>query len=144
MLSYKILSSQKKISFNISTDGTIKNGTLSIFRKNPSSSKPIFKSLETPNKSITTFPITIYNISFKKDQAMEDTLMATSQVALVGISILTVLSFPGSAHIGLMLIKAIQIFDFFSFINVKQPSNLVAFLSIFNDNILNILPNPVA
>ena len=143
--SYKVLPSKKKLRIKVETDGTVENGTITITQKAESITEgaTLFTSIE--EGSVIQFEtLTISNVNYKKNTDLEETLSTASTVAKVTISALTVLSFPGSAHVGLMLIKAIQIFDYMSFINVEQPSNLVSFLGAFSDNILNILPNPIA
>lgn len=48
-----------------------------------------------------------------------------------------VISFP----VALTLIKLFQMIDFLLFINVELPVNVRAFLSIFDQNILKLIPS---
>ena len=52
--------------------------------------------------------------------------------------VLVVVSFP----IALTLIKLFQMIDFLLFINVDLPINAQAFLAIFDQNVLKLIPNP--
>jgi hypothetical protein len=139
-----VLSSKRKVKIFVEVDGEIEDGIITIDRKPESKKLDLFKSTENAALKYEKYPILIKDINFVKNSELEENLRKASRVAQITLGVLTVMSFPGSAHVGLMLIKVIQLFDFLSFINVKQPSNMVAFLEIFNENILNILPNPVA
>jgi hypothetical protein len=57
------------------------------------------------------------------------------------MGVATVIVMPLASSAGVLLIKAIQMFDYLTFVNIEKPSNLISFLSIFDNNILNLTPN---
>lgn len=62
-----------------------------------------------------------------------------AQVTTVVTMSLMVVSFP----LALTLIKLFQMIDFLLYINVDLPINAQAFLSLFDQNVLTMIPNPL-
>jgi hypothetical protein len=57
------------------------------------------------------------------------------------LTVLTIIVVPLSASVGMMILKAIQMFDYLNFINVEIPSNVKTFTALFETNLLNFMPN---
>lgn len=131
-----------KIVFYLNLDGEYTGGTISINLQN--SNNYVLKH-KTLNYSIfIDFPIIVENAKWVRNHAAEEALSTMGSATKGVVSTLTVIVIPASASVGILLIKVIQMFDYLTFLNVDRPSNLNAFLSIFQSNLLSFLPNPFA
>lgn len=92
----------------------------------------------------TNYPIVVQNVRWIRDLSAEDTLSTIGSVSKGVISVLSVMVIPASASAFIFLIKVVQMFNYFNFLNIEKPSNLNEFLSKFRSNILSFLPNPLA
>jgi hypothetical protein len=130
--------SKTKIIFKFEFDFGMENATIEIANKE---GELTVQSHSSNWIYYTDFPVEVKNVNYFNSAATEsiESIGSIGSKITTGLTIgLVVVSFP----LALTLIKLIQMIDFLLFINVELPVNTQAFLSLFDQNVMKMFPNP--
>ena len=98
-------------------------------------------SKEFANNFFIKYPIKT-EISFFKTAsaaAAEAAARSASYISVGMTAVLMIVSFNAA----LILIKLFQMLDFFVYINIDLPLNVQNFISFFDQNVFDMIPNPL-
>lgn len=129
------LSSKKtlKIAFKMQKD--IINEELII-----SSTKPNEIKSSKSSKIFLNYPINLV-INYYENETVESVISLTTKTISLLSKILTLILAFFSLNTAIILIKIFQMIDFFTLINVNPPQNVKNFMSYFQSNVLDFVPN---
>ena len=98
-------------------------------------------SKENPTTFFVDYPVKT-EISFFKTASAAAAAAAAESASYVSVGMTAVLMLV-SFNAALILIKLFQMLEFFVYINVDLPLNVQNFIAYFDQNIFDMIPNPL-